>query len=79
MQQSRASYTRSAGVMHMLAALDLATGRLFTGSGRTSVRTEFLNLLRVLLTHPPLPGARAPVLGQFRASLCWAYSVMRAR
>jgi hypothetical protein len=50
-----------------------------TGSGRASVRTEFLNLLKVLLTHPHLRGARTPVLGKFRASLCTAYSVMRAR
>jgi hypothetical protein len=78
-RRRRASYTRSAGVMHMLAALDLATGRLFYRI-RAHKRQDRVPQPAQGAAHPsPLPGARAPVLGQFRASLCSAYSVMRAR
>jgi transposase len=49
----RATYTRPAGVMHMLAALDLATGRLFYRIRARKRWTEFLDLLKALRTRWP--------------------------
>ena len=44
----RATYTRTDGVMHMLAALDLATGKLFYRIRLRKRSIEFLDLLKVL-------------------------------
>ncbi len=44
----RATYTRTDGVMHMLAALDLATGRLFYRIRARKRWIEFLDLLKAL-------------------------------
>jgi len=49
----RATYTRTAGVMHMLAALDLATGRLFYRIRPRKRRIEFLDLLKTLRARWP--------------------------
>ena len=49
----RATYTRTAGVMHMLAALDLATGRLFYRIRPRKRWTEFLDLLKALSVRWP--------------------------
>ncbi|MGW2898941.1 IS630 family transposase [Streptomyces sp. NPDC001212] len=49
----RATYNRHHGVMHMLAALDLATGRLYYRIRRRKRRREFLDLLKVLRTRWP--------------------------
>ena len=70
----RATYTRTAGVMHMLAALDLATGKLFyrirdretldrvprlaQGAAGPLARREAVPDLRQLLPAPPRPGPR---------------------
>ena len=43
--RQRATYTRSSGVMHMLAALDLATGKIFCRIRDRKRATEFLDLL----------------------------------
>jgi transposase len=44
----RATYTRTDGVMHMLAALDLATGKLFYRIRSRKRSIEFLDLLKAL-------------------------------
>ena len=49
----RAIYTRPAGVMHMLAALDLATGRLFYQIRDRKRWIEFLDLLKALRARWP--------------------------
>ncbi|MFD4957039.1 IS630 family transposase, partial [Streptomyces sp. NPDC058451] len=49
----RATYNRPHGVMHMLAALDLATGRLYYRIRRRKRWREFLDLLKVLRTRWP--------------------------
>ncbi len=49
----RATYTRTAGVMHMLAALDLATGRLFYRIRDRKRWIEFLDLLKALRARWP--------------------------
>jgi transposase len=49
----RATYTRSDGVMHMLAALDLSTGRLFYRIRARKRWTEFLGLLKALRARSP--------------------------
>ncbi len=52
-RRQRATYTRTAGVMHMLAALDLATGRLFYRIRARKRCNEFLDLLKVLRARWP--------------------------
>ncbi len=49
----RATYIRTAGVMHMLAALDLATGKLFYRIRDRKRRIEFLDLRKVLRARWP--------------------------
>ena len=49
----RATYTRTAGVMHMLATLDLATGKLFYRIRARKRWIEFLDLLRALRARWP--------------------------
>lgn len=49
----RATYTRTAGVMHMLAALDLATGKLTYRIRLRKRSREFLGLLKVLRDRWP--------------------------
>src|SRR4051795_2440758 len=49
----RATYTRTAGVMHMLAALDLATGKLFYRIRARKRAVEFLDLLKALRARWP--------------------------
>jgi transposase len=49
----RATYTRTAGVMHMLAALDLTTGRLFYRIRPRKRWIEFLDLLKTLWARWP--------------------------
>jgi hypothetical protein len=49
----RATYTRTAGVMHMLAALDLATGKLFYRIRPRKRAAEFLDLLKALRARWP--------------------------
>jgi transposase len=49
----RATYTRSGGVRHMLAALDLATGRLFYRIRARKRWIEFLGLLKALRARWP--------------------------
>jgi transposase len=49
----RATYTRTDGVMHMLAALDLATGKLFYRIRPRKRSIEFLDLLKVLRARWP--------------------------
>ncbi len=49
----RATYTRTAGVMHMLAALDLTTGRLFYRIRARKRWIEFLDLLKALRARWP--------------------------
>jgi transposase len=49
----RATYTRTAGVMHMLAALDLATGKLFYRIRARKRWLEFLDLLKSLRARWP--------------------------
>ncbi len=49
----RATYTRTDGVMHMLAALDLATGKLFYRIRSRERWMEFLNLLKGLRARWP--------------------------
>jgi transposase len=44
----RATYSRTAGVMHMLAALDLTTGKLFYRIRPRKRSLEFLGLLKAL-------------------------------
>jgi transposase len=52
-RRQRATYTRMSGVMHMLAALDLATGRLFYRIRHRKRWLEFLDLLKVLRSRWP--------------------------
>jgi transposase len=47
----RATYTRTAGVRHMLAALDLATGKIYYRIRDRKRFTEFLDLLKTLRTR----------------------------
>src|SRR3954452_23028734 len=47
-RRQRATYTRTDGVMHMLAALDLATGKLFYRIRLRKRSVEFLDLLKAL-------------------------------
>jgi transposase len=49
----RATYTRTDGVMHMLAALDLATGKLFYRIRARRRWVEFLDLLKGLRARWP--------------------------
>jgi transposase len=49
----RATYTRTAGVMHMLAALDLATGKLFYRIRARKRWIEFCDLLKALRARWP--------------------------
>ncbi|MCW2717590.1 MAG: Transposase, family [Pseudonocardia sp.] len=68
----RATYHRYDGVMHMLAALDLATGKLFYRIRPRKRATEFLDLLTTLQARPeavrgvrqllPAPPRRRPGL-----------------
>ncbi|MEK6439199.1 transposase [Pseudonocardia sp. T1-2H] len=50
-RRQRATYTRTAGVMHMLAALDLTTGKLFYRIEDRKRWIEFLDPLKVLRAH----------------------------
>ncbi|HEX2300601.1 MAG TPA: IS630 family transposase [Pseudonocardiaceae bacterium] len=52
-RQLRATYHRYDGVMHMLAALDLATGKLFYRIRTRKRWLEFLDLLKVLRARWP--------------------------
>jgi transposase len=52
-RRQRATYTRASGVMHMLAALDLATGKLFYRIRPRKRSTEFLDLLKALRARWP--------------------------
>ena len=52
-RRQRATYHRDDGVMHMLAALDLATGKLFYRIRDRKRSTEFLDLLKVLRRRWP--------------------------
>jgi transposase len=52
-RRQRATYTRPDGVMHMLAALDLTTGRLFYRIRERKRWIEFLDLLKVLRARWP--------------------------
>jgi transposase len=52
-QRHRATYTRTSGVMHMLAALDLATGRLLYRIKDRKRWIEFLGLLKALRARWP--------------------------
>jgi transposase len=50
----RATYTRTAGVRHMLAALDLATGKIFYRIRDRKRWHEFLDLIKTLRRRWPL-------------------------
>jgi transposase len=52
-RRQRATYTRTGGVMHMLAALDLATGKLFYRIRARKRWIEFLDLLKTLRARWP--------------------------
>jgi len=52
-RRQRATYTRTAGVMYMLAALDLATGMLFYRIRARKRAVEFLDLLKGLRARRP--------------------------
>ena len=52
-QRRRATSHRHDGVMHMLAALDLATGRLFNRIRPRKRAIEFLDLLKALQARWP--------------------------
>lgn len=52
----RATYNRYGGVMHMLAALDLATGKIYYRIRQRKRRREFLGLLKTL--HSRWPGEK---------------------
>uniref|UniRef100_UPI0027E251DE IS630 family transposase n=1 Tax=Pseudonocardia nigra TaxID=1921578 RepID=UPI0027E251DE len=52
-RRQRATYTRTSGVMHMLAALDLTTGTLFYRIRDRKRWIEFLDLLKVLRARWP--------------------------
>ncbi|MGH8964519.1 MAG: IS630 family transposase, partial [Actinomycetes bacterium] len=52
-RRQRATYTRTSGVMHMLAALDLATGKLFYRIRDRKRSIEFLDLLKALRARWP--------------------------
>jgi transposase len=56
----RATYNRYNGVMHMLAALDLATGKMFYRIRRRKRWREFLSLLKTLRAR--WPGERLYVI-----------------
>ncbi|MBE1463740.1 transposase [Kibdelosporangium phytohabitans] len=56
----RATYTRTKGVMHVLAALDLATGKLFYRIRHRKRHREFLGLLQALRDR--WPGERLHVI-----------------
>ncbi|MFJ6212078.1 transposase [Streptomyces sp. NPDC092296] len=49
----RATYNRYDGVMHMLAALDLATGKMYYRIGPRKRRREFLAPLKSLRARRP--------------------------
>jgi transposase len=49
----RVTYTRLSGVMHMLAALDLATGKLYYRIRARKRWIEFLDLLKILRVRWP--------------------------
>jgi hypothetical protein len=49
----RATYNRYNGVMHMLAALDLATGKMFYRIRRQKRWREFLSFLKILRARWP--------------------------
>jgi hypothetical protein len=49
----RATYNRTGGVMHMLAALDLATGKMFYRIRSRKRHREFLGLLQALRDRWP--------------------------
>jgi hypothetical protein len=51
--RQRATYTRTSGVVHMLAALDLATGKLFYRIRDRKRFIEFLDLLKALRARWP--------------------------
>ncbi|MBB4908863.1 IS630 family transposase [Actinophytocola algeriensis] len=51
--RQRATYNRHGGVMHMLAALDLATGKIFYRIRDRKRHREFLDLLKTLRTRWP--------------------------
>lgn len=52
-RRQRATYTRSHGVMHMLAALDLATGKIHYRIRDRKRHREFLDLLKTLRSRWP--------------------------
>ena len=52
-RRQRATYTRTSGVMHMLAALDLATGKLLYRIKQRKRWIEFLGLLKALRARWP--------------------------
>jgi hypothetical protein len=52
-QRLRATFNRHDGVMHMLAALDLATGKIFYRIRLRKRHREFLDLLKVLRARWP--------------------------
>ena len=52
--RQRATYTRTDGVRHMLAALDLATGKIYYRIRDRKRWREFLDLLKVLRTRWPV-------------------------
>lgn len=56
----RATYNRYDGVMHMLAALDLATGKMYYRIRRRKRWREFLSLLKAL--HARWPGEKLYVV-----------------
>ncbi len=49
----RATYTRYDGVMHMLAALDLTTGKIYYRTRKRKRWREFLGLLKALRSRWP--------------------------
>ncbi|MFD7729413.1 hypothetical protein ACFV6F_03365 [Kitasatospora phosalacinea] len=56
----RATYHRYDGVMHMLAALDLAAGKIYYSVRKRGRRHEFLGLLKAL--HARWPGKKLYVV-----------------
>ncbi|MFD7656626.1 IS630 family transposase [Actinosynnema sp. NPDC059797] len=52
-RQLRTTYNRHHGVMHMLAALDLTTGKIHYRIRRRKRHAEFLDLLKTLRTRGP--------------------------
>jgi hypothetical protein len=51
--RQRATYSRHGGVMHMLDALDLATGKIFYRIRDRKRHREFLDLLKILRARRP--------------------------